>query len=336
MKHLFLTCLAILIISASSFTNAAEVVVYTALDQIYSEPLLKRFEQSTGIRVLPVYDTEANKTVGLVNRLIAEQARPRCDVFWNNEIAGTVVLKQKGILAPYASPTAEGISSTYKDPGHFWVGFAARARIIIVNTDLVSSYHRPETIWDLADQRWRGRTAIANPLFGTTATHAAALFAQLGSKAAKDYFLALKENQVVVAAGNATVRDMVARGEVAFGLTDTDDANGAIEDGKPVEIVVPDQDEGGLGVLVLPNTVSLIAGAPHENEGQRLIDFLLSPQTEEYLAHCRSAQIPLRPGVRTPDKVLKISNLKVLDVPYSEIASAFPESRKFIHEEFLP
>ena len=336
MKYLLAFCLVIPAISGSPLGNAAEVVVYTALDQIYSEPLLERFEKRTGIRVLPVYDTEASKTVGLVNRLIAERARPRCDVFWNNEIAQTLVLKQKGILAPYHSPAAEGIPSKYKDPAHFWTGFAARARIIIVNTDLVSAYHRPATIWDLADPRWRDQTAIANPLFGTTATHAAALFAKFGSKKAKDYFLALKENEVIVAAGNAMVRDMVARGEVAFGLTDTDDANGAIEDGRPVEIVIPDQDEGGMGVLVIPNTVSLIAGAPHENEGRKLIDFLLSPETEEYLARCRAAQIPLRPGVPAPGKVLKISDLKVMDVRYDQIATALPKSAKFIHEQFVP
>ncbi|MFH1739407.1 MAG: extracellular solute-binding protein [bacterium] len=336
MKRIFCCWLAILVIAGSLFTYAAEVVVYTALDQIYSEPLLKQFEETTGIRVLPVYDTESNKTVGLVNRLIAEKANPQCDVFWNNEIARTLVLKQKGILAPYISPAAEEIPATFKDPKHYWTGFAARARIIIVNTDLVSEDHMPQSIWDLADPRWYGQTAIANPLFGTTSTHAAALFAKLGPEKAKKYFLAIKKNKTIVAAGNATVRDMVARGEIPFGMTDTDDANGAIEDGRPVRIVVPGQEKEGMGVLVIPNTVSLIAGAPHEKEGQRLIDFLLSAETEKHLAGCRSVQIPLRPGVPVPYNVLKLDDLAVFDIRYEQIAEFLPESTKFIHEEFLP
>jgi len=320
-------------ILSSAFGQKAEVVVYTALDQIYSEPLLKKFEQQTGIKVLPVYDTESNKTVGLVNRLIAEKARPQCDVFWNNEVARTLVLKDKGILASYASPTAEGIPEKYRDAEHFWTGFAARGRILIVNTDLVSEAHLPSSIWDLADPRWHGQTAIANPLFGTTGTHIAALFAVLGPEKTKKYFRAIKTNKTITAPSNSAVRDMAARGEIAFGLTDTDDANGAIEDGKPVKIVVPDQEEDAMGVLVIPNTVALIAGAPHETEGQRLIDFLLSKETEEYLAQCRSAQIPLRPGVEKPGKVLDLEKLRVMDIVYAQIAETLPDSTKFVHDE---
>src|SRR5438128_2242010 len=48
-----------------------EVVVYTSQDQVYAEPILKKFERQAGIRVRAVYDSEAIKTVGLVNRLLA-------------------------------------------------------------------------------------------------------------------------------------------------------------------------------------------------------------------------------------------------------------------------
>jgi len=333
MIRLILILISTFGIVLSAFGQKAEVVVYIALDQIYSELLLERFEQQTNIKVLPIYDTESNKTVGLVNRLIAEKAEPQCDVFWNNEVVRTLVLKDRGVLAPYASPMAEGIPEKYRDPEHFWTGFAARARILIVNTDLVSEAHLPGSVWDLADPRWYGQTAIANPMFGTMGTHIAALFAVLGPEKAKKYFQAIKKNKTVLAPSNSAVRDMAARGEIAFGLTDTDDANGAIEDRKPVKIVVPDQEEGAMGVLVIPNTVALIAGAPHEKEGQRLIDFLLSEETEEYLAQCRSAQIPLRPGVEKPGKVLDLEKLRVMDISYPQIAQTLPDSTRFVHEE---
>ena len=68
------------------------VVVYTTHDQIYSEPVFRRFEEKTGVRVKVVYDTEATKTVGLANRLAAEARNPQCDVFWNNEVTRTVIV----------------------------------------------------------------------------------------------------------------------------------------------------------------------------------------------------------------------------------------------------
>ena len=54
------------------------------------------FEKASGIRVLPKYDVESTKTVGLTAAIIAEAARPRCDVFWNNEILNTLRLEAEG------------------------------------------------------------------------------------------------------------------------------------------------------------------------------------------------------------------------------------------------
>ena len=61
------------------------VVVYVSEDQIFSEPILKDFERETGIQVKAVFDTEETKGTGVMNRLIAEQNNPQCDVYWANE-----------------------------------------------------------------------------------------------------------------------------------------------------------------------------------------------------------------------------------------------------------
>ena len=80
------------------------------------------------------------------------------------------------------------------------------------------------------------------------------------------------------------MRDLVARGEVKVGLTDTDDVNVAIEDGQPVAMVLPDRD--GLGVPVMPNMVSLIANAPHPQEG-RGSSTICCPPTSSASSHNR-------------------------------------------------
>ena len=80
---------------------ADTVVVYSALDREFSEPILKAYGQSSGVRVLPKFDVESTKTVGLTNLIFAEAERPRCDLFWNNEILNTLRLKEKGLLAPF-------------------------------------------------------------------------------------------------------------------------------------------------------------------------------------------------------------------------------------------
>lgn len=298
------------------------VVVYTALDEIYSRPILDTFTEETGIEVEAVYDTEAAKTTGLVTRLINEANRPRCDVFWNNEVAQTILLKERDLLAPYKPEAAAPIPAPFKDPEGYWTGFAARARVIIYNTERVEE--PPTSIQDFLRPEYKGKTAIALPLFGTTATHAAALFAHWGEEEALEFFRKLEANDVAFVAGNAVVRDAVARGEYLFGLTDTDDANGAIEDGLPAKWLLPDQD--GLGTLLIPNTVALIKNSPNGDGAKQLIEYLLSPAVERQLAESRSIQIPLNPAVPTPENVPAIADIKTMDTSFDAMADAMENS----------
>lgn len=270
--------------------NDNEVVVFTALDRVYSEPILQRFEEQTGIRVLAKYDAEASKTTGLVNQIIARKDDPECDVFWNNELVQTQHLAGLGLLEPYDSPSAARFDAAFKDPQHRWTGFAARARVFIYNTDLVSPDDVPASLADMADPKWRGQSAIALPFFGTTFTHMSVLRQVWGDEKLEQWLADVKANGIAIAPGNGPVRDLVSSGERAFGLTDTDDAHGAMLDGKPVAVVVPDADEG---TVLIPNSVAMIAGCKHPEHAQRLIDFLLSAEVELVLAEARSAQIPL-------------------------------------------
>ncbi len=310
-----------------------QVVVYTSLDEVYSQPVLDAFEKETGIKVLAVYDSEATKTIGLVNRLIAEKNSPRADIFWNSETGRTIVLKQNDVLDKYVSPSASEIPAQFKDPQGYWTGFAARCRVLIYNTNLLKKEDLPKSIFELTDVKWKGKVAIAYPLFGTTATHCAALFAQLGEEKAKAYFEALKANGAVLTDGNASARDRVADGTVLIAFTDTDDAFVAINQGKPADIVWPDKE--GIGTLLIPNTVALIKDGPNPEAGRKLIDFLLSPKVEEMLAHCESGQIPLRTSIKCPQHVPTLDKIKAMDVDYEKIVDMMKTSDSFLQKVFV-
>jgi iron(III) transport system substrate-binding protein len=312
-----------------------EVVVYTALDRSFSEPILDEFTRQTGIKVRPQYDTESTKTVGLANRIRAERARPRCDVFWNNEILNTLQLEAEGLLEPCNPAEAKNYPDAWRDAEKYWYGFAARARVIIVNTDLVEDEAFPSSIHDLADPRWKGKTGIAKPLFGTTASHIACLFAVLGQDRATEYLNSLKNNEVQIHGGNKGCATAVAGGTAAFALTDTDDAIIELEAGKPVRIVYPDSTEDGMGTLFLPNTLAIVRGAPHRAEAEELVNYLLSAEVEERLASGPSAQIPLNRLSRPNPRVKGPAQLKAMEVDFAAASAAFDAARKVVEERFL-
>lgn len=310
-----------------------EVVIYTSLDQNFSEPILRDFEKQFGIRVKTVYDVEATKTTGLVNRLIVEKENPQADVFWNSEIVRTIILKRKGVLASYFSPSASDIPNQFKDPEGYWTGFAARARVLIYNIEIVPPDEVPSSIFDLTESRWKGRFALAYPLFGTTATHSAALFVKLGDRMAMEYFESLKENGVVIVDGNSTSRDKVTSGKLAVGFTDTDDVNVALEQGKPVDMIFPDKD--GIGTLLIPNTVALVSNGPNPSNGKKLIDYLLTKEVESGLAFSGSLQMPLRDGVARPENVPDYRDIKAMDVDWEEVSTKIEEACRFLQRLFV-
>lgn len=273
--------------------QAREVVVYVALDRQFSEPVLRQFERETGIRVLPKYDIESNKTVGLASALEAERARPRADLFWSNEALHTARLAAAGLAESFRPDQGDGYSESVRGTADLWHGFAARARVLIVNRELLPDPSAwPRSIRELADPRWKGNCGMARPLAGTTATHAAVLYSQWGPEQTIRFLTAARDN-AVIEGGNLRVAIHVAEGRYAWGLTDTDDAVIQREKGLPVEIVWPDQGPGEPGTLLIPNTLMLVRGGPNPAAARQLVDWLLRPETEALLAASASAQIPL-------------------------------------------
>ena len=315
--------------------SGLSIVVYTALDREFSEPIFDDFTSETGIKIRAKYDTEANKSVALANLIIAEKERPRCNVLWNNEIIHTLRLQKEGLLAVYKSEQRDSYDPQFYDSNGHWHGFAARARVLLVNKKLVAKQDFPNSIYDLADPKWKGRAAIAKPLFGTTASHATCLFTTLGEDNASQLFSQIKANARVFA-GNKQVAQAVASGVVDFGLTDTDDAMIEIENGHPVEIVYPDQETNQMGTLFIPNTLAIIKGSSSGNEqAKRLVDFLLSAKTEAKLAAGRSAQIPLNSQSIAKVRVQTPRTIRPMKVNFNDAASAWKQVSKHLRKQFM-
>ena len=319
----------ITLIFSSCNNNSNEVVVYTSVDQLFSEPILKAFEKETGITVKVVYDTEETKSTGVLNRLIAEKDNPQCDVFWSGDPIRTIVLKDKGITAPYNSKIAQDIDMVFRDSDYHWTGFSARARVLIYNKDLLTPKEVPQSIFDLTKEQYRGEVAIANPLFGTTTFHIAALFVVLGDEKAKQFLSDLKSNDVVIATSNGDVKKQVIQGEVSCGLTDTDDAYEAMKEESNIGIVFLDQE--GIGSLIMPNTVNLIKDSPNTENAKKLIDYLLSKETEAKLAQS-CAQMPLHKGVEVPNDIPSLDNIVPMKINYDKTSKKSEEIKDYLKE----
>jgi iron(III) transport system substrate-binding protein len=334
----FATLLA-LVASAGCTRPQSRVVLYCSQDKDFAEELLQTFHQRTGLDVVPKYDTEAGKSAELYLELVQEKDRPRCDVFWNNEILHTIRLQRQGMLEPYASPGAKPYPASCHPEDQTWHAFAARPRVLVINTKMVKEADRPHSILDLTDPKWKGRVAMAKPLYGTTATQAACLFAVLGKEKAERFYLDLLKNGVQVAPGNRMVAAWVGSGKAAVGMVDPDDAFEEMQEHPDVAILFPDRDrpkDDPMGVLFIPNTVAVIKGGPDPEGARKLVDYLLSPEVETKLAEGPSHQVPLNPEVKAklPKEMETPRTVKTMDVDWAKAADLWPEVEKFLVAQF--
>jgi iron(III) transport system substrate-binding protein len=263
MKSLRWLCLLLFLVALGcGHSNQNVVVVYTSQDEVYAEPILKDFTAKTGIEVKTVYDSEAVKTVGLVNRLLTEKDNPQCDIFWNNEEFRTRQLAARGVFRETNA----------------WRHLGYRSRRIVYNTNLLTVATAPKTFSDATNTVWRGKIALAYPMFGTTATHFQVLRQRWGDAAWQNWCRALADNKPFVMDGNSVAVKMVERGEAWAAFTDSDDIAAAQREGFPVA-PMPTTDE----TLIVPNTVGVVRNCPHPAAAEQLFNYLLDPAVSQKL-----------------------------------------------------
>lgn len=340
------TALCILLFPGSSCKDRPsppKVVVYCSVDQAIAELLLGGFQKQTGIVVLARYDTEASKTVGLVQRIRAEAGSPAADVFWSGEVFHTIRLAREGLLTPYrgegilplhpaphsalrsqgrdaiATQGQDGLA-TLADPNGLWYGFALRARVIGYNTSRVSAQEAPKSLEEALDAKWKGRLVMASPAFGTTGGDVASWFAHYGPQRAREILQRLKDNGIRIASGNSTAVRMVATGQADLCFTDTDDVYAGLRNGWPIAMNFLDQN--GEGVLAIPNTAAMVKGGPHPETAKRLMEFLLGEELERSLAASDSHNAPIHASVVRDYPQYAIP--RPLNVDYGRIADFLP------------
>ncbi len=318
------------------------MVVYCAQDQEFAEGVFADFQAEADLAVAPKFDTEANKSVGLAAELQAggrpaavrrplEQRDPR----HHPPAAG------RGCTSRTRARRAAGYPDWAKAKDRTWQAFAARARVLIVNTNLVPEADRPKSLLDLTDPKWKGKVAMAKPQFGTTATQAACLFEVLGPDAAKAFYRGLKANGVQIVPGNKQSARGVADGQFAVGHDrhrrrgDRAERRQAGGDRLPRRGRPPGPPADGHAVH--PEHGGRGEGLPEPGRGEEADRLPAEARRRRAkLAEGGGFQIPLNPRVKADlHPALKTRHeVKPMEVDFEKAADLWDESQAFLREVF--
>ncbi len=274
---------------------AREVVVYVSTDEAIARPILEAFTQESGIAVRARYDSENAKTTALAAMLRTEHDAPRADVFWSGECFASTELGREGVIAPWRCMRSGELPDSLRGESGWWHGFAPRMRVLVYDPRRTTVEQLPQSMLDLATPAFGKSVAMADPRFGTTRCHIGAFASQMEWREVGSFqkwvdgFASNKP--LMLTGGNAAVVDAVIHKEVDFGLTDSDDVYAAVANGAVLAMIplrqFPSGESGG-GPMLIPNSVSLVNGAPHPAEANALMIFLLQPKVTEWLHASRS------------------------------------------------
>ena len=254
----------------SSFAPAEgdRLVIFTSHKETIYEPILKEFEQRTGIWV----ELETGGTVTLLERIAAGESG--ADLMFGG--GADSLSAYSACFAPYVSEYAGDVAPEYDLGGGIWTPFSALPVVLIYNTKLVRQ-NPPERWADLLDAGWRGRIAFADPtVSGSSCTALGTLLQAVGGNTDNTLAAFFRNLDGRIIADSGGVVPDVADGSCYVGVTLEENARKAIADGLDVAIVYPAE-----GTSVLPDGAAIVRGCAHEENARKFIDFLLSPDVQQ-------------------------------------------------------
>ncbi|KHF39080.1 extracellular solute-binding protein [Halalkalibacter okhensis] len=310
-----------------------QLVVYSARNENFVQPLLDKFSEETGIEVLALHGADPLQ-------LQEEAGNVQADVFISNDLGALEFLNQQGLLQGFDPEGVESIDEQYRADDNAWIALSARARGFIYNKDMITEEEMPKSMEDLFDAKWadvENGYAITRGGNGGMIGNVSALRYEWGDEKTAEWIEAIKENAQGIFEGHGDIRRAVGAGEHAFGLVNNYYYHQQLEEptDNNVGFIYADQGEDQMGAIANAAGVGLVSGGPNEENAKAFIEWVL--QTENQLAFVgESLELPINPELDPPyEAAISFSELKIQDMPLKELGNYFEDTKALIEDSGL-
>jgi iron(III) transport system substrate-binding protein len=291
MSRLLCTLLLAAFLAPSAL--AAELVVYTERKEPLVKPLFERYERETGTRILLLSDAAP----ALIERLAAEGANTRADLFMAVDAGNLWQAGERGVLAPVKSPALESaIPSNLRDPQGRWFALSQRARTIVYSTERVQPSEL-STYEALADAKWKGRLCLRSSKKVYNQSLVATMIERLGAERTEQVVRGWVANLATAPfADDTLLANAIAAGQCDVGLINTYYLGRLQHDvpGFPVEVFWANQGDEGTHVNI--SGAGVVAASRRKAEATKFLEWLATEDVQAEFARV-NFEIPARPGV---------------------------------------
>lgn len=277
------------------------LVVYTSHKEEVYGPIIREFEERTGIWV----EVVAGGTNELLERIDRERESPGGDVMFGGGVESLELYED--CFEPYAGTGSDLLKPGLRPEGDLWTPFSSLPVVLIYNTRLVSPGEL--TGWaDLLDPRWRGKIAFADPaVSGSGYTAAITMLLCLEGDLWEDLarFADNLDGNVIGDSGDVVAA--VDQGTCSIGITLEETALKRQSQGANIAIVYPAE-----GTSDLPDGTALIAGARHADNARAFLEFIQSTDVQTLVVD-RFARRSVRVDVADRESLPSVEEIRVIE-----------------------
>jgi len=307
--------LALAALSGLPLPSAAadKLVVYSGRAERLIKPVLDAFQSKTGIQV----DLLSSGSTEIINRLQAEGGRTPADVLITNDAGSLERARELGLLLPHGTQGAErAIAAPFRAPDGTWVGLSGRFWTLVYNKTLVKP-GEVQSIFDLAEPRWKGKIAIPNAGSEYLQAGVSVIKAATGDDRTERFLQGLKSNAGSFVYGKSSqIVEAVAKGQVAMGVVNHYYLYRYLDEhpGAPLALQMLDQQADGIGAIMNVAGAGILKPSKRPAAAKQLIDFLASPEGQKLFADLNK-EYPLHPDVLADPALPKRESFRVASVP---------------------
>ena len=267
------------------------LTVYSGRSKSLVDPILEEFELLAGIPVEVRYAS----TGEMAATLLEEGDKSPADVFFAQDPGGLGAVKS--LFQTLSDDVYDRSAAWASDPDHKWVGISGRARVIVYSTENVSEDELPESIWDFADPKWKGRIGFppTNASFHVMVT---AMRLDWGEEKTREWLEGIMANEPTFYAKNTPTVAAAGAGEVDVGFVNHYYLHRFLaEEGPEFAARNYYTSSNDAGSLVMAAGAGILASTDAQEEAERLLKFLLGVTAQQYFA-TNTHEYPFNPAVQ--------------------------------------
>ena len=328
-RSIVLLALVALALGVTGCGGSDELIVYSGRGQNLIGPLLEDFHERTGYDIAVRYGDSADLAL-----LLGEEGEATdADVFLAQNPGAVAYVGDQGLLDTLPEQILELVPERFRSDEDRWVGLSGRQRVLVYDQDAVDEADLPTSVFDLTDERYRGRVAGAPP-HGSFQDFVSAMRLVHGDEQTLAWLEGLVANDVRTYPNNNSIVDAVGRGEVEMGLVNHYYNLRFLEEDPSLPSRNHRFEGGDIGALLIPSSVSIIAGSDQQEAATALVEFLLSEQAQSYFRD-ETFEYPLAAGVDPVGELPSLEGLELPDVDFDALGAELERTVELIEQSGL-